>query len=154
MANTSMNASARISTWQRNQAGAYDRSDAGGGPRPNAQARVQWLEDGVWRGGYTVHRTAAATRTVEEAIRKAQTRYPAYRVVEVAPPPPDSPEGARRAAGLARLAVLRAKAPPKTPRPCTCGCGGQTRGGRFLPGHDAKFHSAQKKTKEASHGKR
>lgn len=33
----------------------------------------------------------------------------------------------------------------KTPQPCGCGCGGMTKGGRFLPGHDARFHAAQKK---------
>ena len=34
---------------------------------------------------------------------------------------------------------------PKTPQACGCGCGGMTKGGRFLPGHDARFHAAQKK---------
>lgn len=35
------------------------------------------------------------------------------------------------------------KAAPKAkePRNCLCGCGGQTKGGRFIPGHDARFHS-------------
>ena len=28
------------------------------------------------------------------------------------------------------------------PKPCACGCGGITRGGAFLPGHDAKTLSA------------
>ena len=29
---------------------------------------------------------------------------------------------------------------PKTKAPeCLCGCGGRTKGGRFLPGHDAKL---------------
>lgn len=32
----------------------------------------------------------------------------------------------------------------KTPQPCGCGCEGMTKGGRFLPGHDARFHAAQK----------
>ena len=27
----------------------------------------------------------------------------------------------------------------RDPRPCLCGCGGLTRGGRFRPGHDAKL---------------
>lgn len=27
-------------------------------------------------------------------------------------------------------------------RDCMCQCGGKTKGGHFLPGHDAKFHSA------------
>jgi hypothetical protein len=26
----------------------------------------------------------------------------------------------------------------KTPKACACGCGGMTRGGTWLPGHDAK----------------
>lgn len=33
---------------------------------------------------------------------------------------------------------------PKQPQPCGCGCGGMTKGGRFLPGHDARYHAAQK----------
>lgn len=31
------------------------------------------------------------------------------------------------------------KRPGKEPRPCTCGCGEMTKGGRFIPGHDAKM---------------
>jgi hypothetical protein len=37
---------------------------------------------------------------------------------------------------------------PENTRPeCLCGCGGTPRGknARFLPGHDARFHAAQKK---------
>jgi hypothetical protein len=40
---------------------------------------------------------------------------------------------------------------PQAPRsPCECGCGGfpSSKAGRFLPGHDAKFHAAQKGPKE------
>ena len=29
----------------------------------------------------------------------------------------------------------------RTPRRCMCSCGGTTKGGRFLPGHDARLHS-------------
>lgn len=28
------------------------------------------------------------------------------------------------------------------PKICGCGCGGMTKGGEFLPGHDAKLYSA------------
>ncbi len=31
------------------------------------------------------------------------------------------------------------EAPRREPRPCLCGCGVMTRGGRFLPGHQAKL---------------
>jgi hypothetical protein len=33
---------------------------------------------------------------------------------------------------------MNKKTKMKAPR-CLCGCGGQTKGGRFLPGHDAKL---------------
>lgn len=45
-----------------------------------------------------------------------------------------------------RMAKATATAEPKPkagkePRNCLCGCGGQTKGGRFLPGHDARYHA-------------
>src|SRR5215211_4089249 len=36
----------------------------------------------------------------------------------------------------------------RTPRPCMCSCGGTTKGGRFLPGHDARLHSELKRNLE------
>jgi hypothetical protein len=36
----------------------------------------------------------------------------------------------------------------RTPRPCLCGCGQTTRGGRFKPGHDARLHSELKRNLE------
>lgn len=41
----------------------------------------------------------------------------------------------------------KAEAKPKAAkesRNCLCGCGGATKGGRFLPGHDARFHARVK----------
>jgi hypothetical protein len=32
---------------------------------------------------------------------------------------------------------------------CQCGCGGQTKGGRFLPGHDAKLKGKLKRAARA-----
>lgn len=40
----------------------------------------------------------------------------------------------------------------KEPKECLCGCGGMTKGGRFLPGHDARYHAAQKKAAAAAAG--
>lgn len=37
----------------------------------------------------------------------------------------------------------------KEGRDCECGCGDKPKGGRFLPGHDAKLHSRLKKEREA-----
>jgi hypothetical protein len=34
------------------------------------------------------------------------------------------------------------------PRPCLCSCGGTTKGGRFLPGHDARLHGELKRNLE------
>jgi hypothetical protein len=33
----------------------------------------------------------------------------------------------------------------KEPKECLCGCKGMTKGGTFLPGHDARYHAAQKR---------
>lgn len=33
------------------------------------------------------------------------------------------------------------KAAPKPPKDCLCGCGGQTKGGNYLPGHDSRHAS-------------
>lgn len=38
----------------------------------------------------------------------------------------------------------KAKKEPKAPSACWCGCGGLT-GGKFVPGHDARFHGAAKR---------
>lgn len=42
--------------------------------------------------------------------------------------------------GLPALPRLPRTRKPKTPKDCECGCGGQTKGGRFVPGHDARLH--------------
>lgn len=42
----------------------------------------------------------------------------------------------------AKPEVVNSKAPNRKPADCQCKCGGQTKGGRFLPGHDAKLKSA------------
>lgn len=38
----------------------------------------------------------------------------------------------------------KAKKEPKAPSACWCGCGGLT-GGKFVPGHDARFHGQAKR---------
>lgn len=50
----------------------------------------------------------------------------------------------REVNAMATTAEPKAKAKGKTPQKCLCGCGEMTKGGRFRPGHDAKYHSAQK----------
>ncbi|ALY09986.1 hypothetical protein FDH62_gp28 [Arthrobacter phage Pumancara] len=39
----------------------------------------------------------------------------------------------------ARAKVSRTPRKPAEPTPCTCGCEGLTKGGKFLPGHDSKY---------------
>ena len=39
----------------------------------------------------------------------------------------------------ATVAAKDSKPAKRTPQPCACGCGDQTKGGRFLPGHDARL---------------
>lgn len=42
--------------------------------------------------------------------------------------------------GLPALPTMKRTRKPKPAQDCSCGCGGQTKGGRFLPGHDARLH--------------
>lgn len=55
---------------------------------------------------------------------------------------PDSDAVAEAAVngGTAAVKVRKGKAPIE----CLCGCGGMTQGGKFLPGHDARLHAAEK----------
>jgi hypothetical protein len=46
----------------------------------------------------------------------------------------------------------KATATPKAPTICVCGCEGRTKGGKFLPGHDARF--VKNLVAEALEGKR
>jgi hypothetical protein len=51
-------------------------------------------------------------------------------------------------AGRGRSGPGRASSGPRKgpqPQPCLCSCGGLTRGGRFLPGHDARLHAELKR---------
>lgn len=42
--------------------------------------------------------------------------------------------------GLPALPKMPRARKPKPAQACGCGCGEMTRGGRFLPGHDARLH--------------
>jgi hypothetical protein len=52
---------------------------------------------------------------------------------------------AQSKAARPRAKAEKAKAEPGTGPECLCGCGERTKGGRFRPGHDARYHAAQKK---------
>src|ERR1700741_3189598 len=58
------------------------------------------------------------------------------------PKPATLPEGIEdNTNGVQRLPKLpRAARKPKEPKICACGCAGATKGGRFIPGHDARLH--------------
>lgn len=47
--------------------------------------------------------------------------------------------------------ATKEKAPKaeKVGQACLCGCGGMTKGGRFLPGHDARWHGRVKQAMAA-----
>ena len=47
-------------------------------------------------------------------------------------------ESAAKMPALPKMPRMRKAAAPKA---CSCGCGGLTRGGRFIPGHDAKLNA-------------
>ena len=56
---------------------------------------------------------------------------------------PIVPEGAsiESAAKMPALPKLPRMRKAKAPKRCACGCGDLTRGGRFIPGHDAKLNA-------------
>lgn len=64
---------------------------------------------------YLEERAAARTAAFEENRRRHMAQ--------------DKPKKERKAAAV------------KEPQACLCGCGGLTKGGRFIPGHDARYHS-------------
>jgi hypothetical protein len=57
------------------------------------------------------------------AVREAHGKPSEYRDPTSTPPPAARPR----------------KAPSEAGKPCTCGCGETTGGGRFKPGHDSKY---------------
>lgn len=58
-------------------------------------------------------------------------------------------EQGKRGPGRPRKAATPAVAGRAVKKPkgqlCECGCGGMTKGGKFIPGHDAKLHNKVKK---------
>lgn len=60
------------------------------------------------------------------ATREALEALPGVRTTPSAPRSSDTPPRPARPTS-------------RGPRDCLCGCGGQTKGGKFLPGHDSKY---------------
>lgn len=55
-----------------------------------------------------------------------------------------SRERAQKVVGSAPSTPRKSKS-AKQPRSCACGCGGKTKGGEFLPGHDSRHKVRLKK---------
>lgn len=68
-------------------------------------------------------------RDTEEAIGKIAAQRAAAKSAQAPRPAPAAPR-----------AIVEGTGPE-----CLCGCGERTKGGRFRPGHDARYHAAQKK---------
>ena len=93
----------------------------------------EWLEAvPVENRGPSAHTTAR----VAEATEKATQHRAAMAAAK---------EDTSRALPVDKTPRTRTRGEP---RPCKCECGGMTKGGTFLPGHDAKYHSRMK----ADHG--
>ncbi len=75
----------------------------------------------------TIQQINASRERAAQAQREERQRTAAVRV--------------RSTSGDAESPEPRQKRPARSSRPvdCTCGCGGQTKGGKFLPGHDSKY---------------
>ncbi len=93
-------------------------------------------------------------RALDMAIARKQVSQESYRAVLAGTltlreakaigrdgaPATDASDGPRRASEGPREG--------RQPRPCLCSCGGTTKGGRFLPGHDARLHGELKRNLE------
>lgn len=92
-----------------------------------------WRESEVKEGWYDPTRTAAPTE--EYLARQAAVAARGEEIARI------REERERKTKGRTRMATEAKPAKVKTPLACLCGCGGMTKGGRFIPGHDARFHS-------------
>lgn len=77
-------------------------------------------------------KTAAQIELEERAAARARERQEVWMAKATAPKKAKAEKAPRTRAA-------------KEPKECKCGCGGMTKGGMFLPGHDARFHAAEKK---------
>jgi len=79
-----------------------------------------------------------------KALRDQQTEAAATAGVPNVPIDITEKQAAKAAAKAEKAAAKEAsKTAPKErePKDCECGCGEKTKGGRFIPGHDARLHS-------------
>lgn len=88
---------------------------------------------GEWVVGTPVEYRGPSPATAAQ-VAEATERAAAHRAAAEAARA-DRPKPAR---------VERAPRAAKEPKECLCGCGGMTKGGRFLPGHDARYHARMK----------
>jgi len=101
---------------------------APGGARTQTQAF--FARDQAQEGYAVMAEHPSGTGLTEKQIKAMQT----------AAKTDDASDAAAEAAVNKPKAVRKAK----EPKQCTCGCGGMTKGGSFLPGHDARYHAAQR----------
>lgn len=103
-----------------------------------------WREQEVKEGWYDPTRPPEPTEALAEIKAK--------RDAEIAAHMADRERYNKERQEKERRRMTEAKTPKpkagKEPRACLCGCGEMTKGGRFIPGHDARFH-ARIKTLEA-----
>lgn len=83
---------------------------------------------------------SVSTQEIKDKVAKLKARAAA-----AAPSKGKAPAAAK---GKAAVAKAPREAKPKEENPCTCGCGGVT-GGRFCPGHDARYYGWLKKIVKA-----
>lgn len=68
---------------------------------------------------------ATANTKLADVARKISAKAKSAKSIAGLPDLPKLPKGQRKS---------------KPPKPCECGCNQLTRGGRFIPGHDARLH--------------
>lgn len=135
---------ARLGAWCPDGHGSLLYSDAWAPrlycPHLDHGANGAFFDPGSLESGYVPSQTASAAAAArEERAAAARAKRDAYEAEKAAEA---KAEAARRAAPTPRTPRPR---PTAGGQPCRCKCGGTTKGGRFLPGHDARFHAAEKR---------
>lgn len=95
-------------------------------------------------GTYVIAAGWISKRPVKDALARVHKSLAARAGTFPAGPSAAGRAGAGAASSSAASAHPRAPREPRgerTAKPCTCGCGGTTGGGDFLPGHDARLVS-------------
>ena len=84
-----------------------------------------------------------AAAIIARSKAKADLPEPEVKITPMVMGGPNAAALAKVLAHAAKIVKEPKKGKRSTPKPCLCECGGMTKGGNYLPGHDAKVLSRE-----------